>query len=86
MNRSLVGAAAFAFLLSALAACGPQITSANENTIYIKAGPLTSFSDAEKSAHEHCAQYGKLASIEGSEPSTATLQDTYRFNCVDAPQ
>lgn len=86
LTRTLIGIPGFAIILLGLGACGPQVTSGDENTVLIKAGPLTSVSDAESAAHKYCAQYGKRASIEGSNPDPATLQDTYRFDCVEGSQ
>lgn len=86
LTWSLVGMAAPAVMVLGLGACGPEVTSGNEETVYIKVGPLTSFSDTQSFAQDYCAQYGKRASVEGSNPDPATLEDTYRFNCVEDPQ
>jgi len=86
LTRTLVGAPAVAFFLLGLSACGPQVTSGDENFVLIKVGPLTSFSNAQSSADEYCTQHGKRASVEGSEFNTDTLQDTYRFKCVEISQ
>ena len=83
VTRSLAGLAASAAIALALSACGPEVTSGDENTVFIKAGPLTSFSKTQSFAQDYCAQYGKRASVEGSNPDPATLEDTYRFNCVE---
>ena len=83
LARTLVGMAALAVMALGLAACGPEVTSGNAETVYIKAGPLTSFSATQSFAQDYCAQYGKRASVEGSNPDPATLEDTYRFNCVE---
>ena len=83
--RRLVGIPAFAVVLLALSACGPRVTSGDENTVLITSGPFTSLSDTQSFAQEYCAQFGKSASVQGSSPDPATLQDTYRFNCEEDP-
>ena len=83
LTRSLGGRAAIAVVLFGLSACGPQVTSGDENSVLIKSGPFTSISDTQSFADEYCAQYGKRASVQGSNPDPATLQDTYRFNCEE---
>lgn len=85
-TRTLIGISGFAIVLLCFSACGARVTSGDENTVLVKAGPLTSVTDAESIAQEHCAQYGKRASVEGSDLNPATLQDSYRFNCVVDPQ
>ena len=81
----LVGIPAFAVVLLALSACGPRVTSGDEDSVLIKSGPFTSFSDTQSFAQEYCAQFGKSASVQGSNPDPATLQDTYRFDCQEEP-
>ena len=84
--RPLVTSAALAALLLVLNACGPRVESGDEDFVLIKAGPLTSFDETRSFAEEYCAQYGKRASVQGSDPDSATLQDTYRFDCVQGSQ
>ena len=85
-TRPLGAAAAFAALLLGLSACGPRLESGNEDFVLVKAGPLTSFSESQSFAQEYCAQFDKSASVQGSDPDPATLQDTYRFDCVEGLQ
>lgn len=85
-TRPLSAAAAFAVLLLGLSACGPRVESGNEDFVLVKAGPLTSFSDSQSFAQEYCAQFDKRASVQGSDPDPDTLQDTYRFDCVQGLQ
>ena len=84
--RPLITSAAFAALLLGLSACGPRVESGDEDFVLIKAGPLTSFGDTQSFAEDYCAQYGKRASVQGSDPNPDTLQDTYRFDCVQDAQ
>jgi hypothetical protein len=85
--RSIIGILAPMIMLFALGACGPQAVSGDENTVFIKAGPLSTIGDVESSAQSYCARYGKSASIEGGAQSAPdSLQETYRFDCVDNPQ
>ena len=77
--------AAAAVILFGLGACGPRVTSGDENSVLIEAGPFTSVSETQSFAQEYCAQFGKQASVQGSNPDPATLQDTYRFECQVDP-
>lgn len=86
LMRVSIGTIAFSVILLDLSACGPKVTFGDENSVLVKAGPFTSFSDAKDSAQKYCSQYGKHADVEGSDPNPDKLQDTYRFNCVADPQ
>ena len=70
----------------ALGACGPRVTSGDENSVLIESGPFTSFDDTQEFARNYCAQFGKQADVQGSDPNPNTLQDTYRFKCVEDSQ
>ncbi len=84
--RPHITLAAIAVMSLALSACGPRVESGNEDFVLVKAGPLTSFGESQSFAQDYCAQFGKRASVQGSDPDPATLQDTYRFDCVQDPQ
>ena len=84
--RPLFTLAAIAVFSFGASACGPTVQSGTEDFVLVKAGPLTSFSDSQRFAEDYCAQYGKRADVEGSNPDPATLQDTYRFDCVQDAQ
>ena len=84
LKRVGVGGPALLLALLALSACGTHVDAGNENYVYVKAGPMSSPSDAEKVAQSHCAKYGKKASIQGGgELGSETLDETYRFDCVE---
>ena len=85
VTRRLVGIPTLAAVLLALSACGPRVTSGDEDSVLIKSGPFTSLSETQSFAQEYCAQFGKSASVQGSNPDPATLQDTYRFDCQEDP-
>lgn len=76
---------ALAGALSAVTACGPNIVSGNEDTVFIEAGPTTGLDDVERSAKSYCEQFGKYATLEaGDQVDTGDLKTTYRYNCVDS--
>ena len=85
-KRFTIGILAVVVMLFALSACGPRVASGDENAVFIEAGPFTTFSDAEISAQSYCESYGKRASVEGGLLDPGTLQETYRFECVDDPE
>ena len=85
-TRFTIEIPALVVMLFALSACGPRVASGDENAVLIEAGPFTTFSDAEISAQSYCESYGKRASVEGGVLDPGTLQETYRFDCVDHPE
>lgn len=81
-----IGCLALVAMPLALGACSSRVVSGDENSVVIDAGPTDSISDVEEAAHSYCARYGKQASIEGGgELGSETLEETYRFDCVDQP-
>jgi hypothetical protein len=85
--RFIIGIPALVIMLFALGACGPRAVSGDENAVFIEAGPLSTISDVESSAQSYCERYGKRASVEGgAQLDPDSLQETYRFDCVDNPQ
>jgi len=85
-TRTIIGILALLTMLFALGACGPRVVSGDENAVFIEAGPLSTVSDVEISAQSYCERYGKRASIEGGTQSAPdSLEETYRFDCVDNP-
>jgi len=84
-TRRSMRLAALASALLAVAACGPNIVSGDENTVFIEAGPTTGLDDVEHAAKKYCEQYGKYATLEaGDQVDTGDLETTYRYNCVDS--
>lgn len=84
--RPLIALATAGAVSLGASACGPRVESGNEDFVLVKAGALTSFEESRRFAEDYCAQYGKRADVEGSNPDPATLQDTYRFDCVQDAQ
>ena len=85
-TRTIIGILALMTMLFALGACGPRVVSGNENAVFIEAGPLSTVSDVESSAQSYCERYGKRASVKGGTRSAPdSLEETYRFDCVDNP-